>query len=716
MVEYEYGIGDIAFFNGIRNRIIYFDEEKIVLCRMDTTKLLIYTVPMANFSELLMSGKCEIIRNQEKRIAEEVIRNFSENTRANYRIRKDIADRITEAYGPDYLGLMGKQPKPVISEILEEYAENRQWLWRIIRKYIQGGLTDVSLLNADRGAREKSYSMKTGRPSIVDNSNGYIVSSSSEEAFSYGLDFWKSGRARSCRSAYNRMNAKYFSVQKIVDGKMVSKLLPISERPTFHQFYYWCHKRFSPVQLDIAKTSAMEHRNNRRIKKGDSSWHVEYPGEGVQVDALEVDLSLVSLEDFGQTVSRCVVYGMRDMLTHAVVAVAVSFENNSTLGWSNLMLNLCEDKKELCRKFGLEVENIENVWPSHFLPNFMINDCGAEYRSRKVEEILNGLKITKRDAPPGTGSLKGLIEQWFHQIHADIKPYIEGHGMISRRHDSKHHEQAVLTVSEFTKMLYVHLITYNQSHMNDYMRTAEMVEDGVDATPVLLWDYGCRKKGSPRPIANNLDYMYKFLEKKVAKLSNECITMSFTGLRYHNPKDTDLTIKMSTLGEKKANFPVMYDPRDNSRIYYFDESGTMRTAELLTGISWMDSLKGRTFREVEDYVRNSRIADALARQRNEQIGADRALAYEGIVREAEKRQKGITPRTDNLREAQKKEKNLVNREQSLVRKIESEKLKEYGCEELPASADVPSATLPEKRPMTEEEINRAYEEALEDMY
>ena len=722
MDSYSYECGDIAFFNEKRYRIIYLDSLEVVLCLLDTTELVITSIPFINFDEMVKTETCEIIpKEKDLRIADEYVKTLSENAQKTYELRKEIARRIDKEYGPTYKNLGKRSKKPLIEELVQSGVIEIKALRLLIRKYLQGGLSDFSLLNQERSSREKHYRTKPGPLGTLNVKGTYIVTAASEEAFNYGLDIFKSGREQTFISAYNSMKKKYFYHTVVEDGKAKSKPLPAVECPSYKQFYRWCKKRLTPEEYETLKTSAMEYRNNRRKKTGDSSWHVERPGEGVQVDACEVDLSLVSIVNFGQTVSRCVVYGMRDMLTHAIVAVSASFENNSTLGWSNLMLNLCEDKGDLCARYGISVPNIDKIWPSHFLPSFIINDCGPEFRSHKVEKILDELSVTRRNAPPGTGSMKGLIEQMFHQINVKMKPYTEGAGMISKRYDSRHHEEACLTITDFTKMLYLFVISYNQKHMDDYKREAYMVEGDVDATPALLWEYCCSKKGSPRPIRNKLEYMYKFLDMKKATLSNNCITLKTLGLRYYNPQDVELTIRMADLGSKKEEMYVYVDPRDVSRVYYINKKGEMKSAELITrNIKWMDSLKTRTFKEAEDYIKNNKISNAKAKERNEEIDADLAGLYKDIVEEAKERQGKVKPKTDNIRDAQKEEKNLINSMQSLTRRIEKEK--NGGIEnDIPEITQavtevVEEQTEDEKKYLSDEELEERFKKEMEDLY
>ncbi len=657
MADTVFKIGDIAFFDDRRHRIIYISSEDIYMCEMDTTRTVISSLPLTMMQENISTGACEIIHDDTHQVVD--IESLSESAAKDFKERKAVIDAVRREYGPDYMGLNGKTSKPVIEEILQKNSRTPKWFWMTVRRYLQGGLSESSLVNSKRKPKVYLYKTKTGRKGIYGVSTNFIVDSACEEAFNYGLEWYKSGRAKSFPKAFDMMNSKYFSLKDIKDGRYISRLLPITERPSFRQFYTWCHNHLKPEEKDRIKTSRREQRNDRRLLPGEAASGTIAPGEKVEIDALEVDLSLISLVNWGQTVGRPIVYAMRDVATHAIVAVSVSFENNSVLGLTNLLMNLVDDKDELCKRIGLKVENIDKIWPSRFIPSNIYTDRGSDFKSNKAKEIFNALGIERHLVPPATGSLKGMIEQWFHQIHSDINSHTEKHGLIEKRYDSMHHEQASLTITEFTRMLYIALVAYNQKHMDDYRRTAEMVMDDVDATPAILWEYLCRKKGAPRPIENRMDYIYKLLVPAQAKVTRRGIEMPKTHLRYINPDDPNLLGIMYSAADKGKRFNVKYDPRDNSQIYYVNKKGHLMVAGLCH-IEWMQSLKGLSVKETLDYMTNEKISNAKALERNDQINADKADAYESIVKHATKERKDIRPVTSGMNKEREKERGLIN--------------------------------------------------------
>ena len=386
---------------------------------------------------------------------------------------------------------------------------------------------------------------------------------------------------------------------------------------------------------------------------------------------------------------------MTDTLTRTVCAVSVGFENNSNLAWDDLMLNLDEDKEALLRRFGIEFNgDVNKVWPSHFVPNLILSDRGSDFRSTHTASVLNSLNIDRSLAPPATGSMKGIVEQWFHQMHSSMLLHLEGHGAISKRYDSQHHKQATLTLTDFTKMLYIEVLSYNQKHMNDFNRDADLVNNGVRPIPCEMWEYLCRTKGSPRPIQNSVDYRFKFLSKATASLKREGIVMPYTKLVYLDPQNIDIELRRTALGKKSEKFPCWYDPRDISCIYYPDKDKNFRRADLNTNLHWQKSLGNCTVAEARKYRRAVIQGDHDALDHNNQLGVDTFDAFESIVKDAVYDAKDIQRNTSNMREAREEEKQLVNRSHSLVESIEQEQQKEKALPEQKNKVEAPAASVP----------------------
>lgn len=412
----------------------------------------------------------------------------------------------------------------------------------------------------------------------------------------------------------------------------------------------------------------METRNANRLLLSSSRKDAIRPGWIVEVDALEVDVSIVSKIYPDQAVGRPIVYFMLDVYSSMIVAASASFENNSMIGLTNLLLNLADDKTEYCRKHGFNTD-AEKYWKSNFFPHELRCDRGSDFRSNKFEEICKRLGITRTLQTPGMGSMKGIVEQSFHQFQSSFRPYLEEKGLITQRYDSNHHREAMLDIDSFEQMLIAFILEHNRKSISNYPLSTEMIKDKVVPTPINLWEYGCKKQGAPTPItsANRTQFIFDLMPEANASLSRKGLT--YKQLSYIN-SDPWLLAKMYDLQKKREKFQVRYDPRNVSYIYYIGKNNELCVASLNDGIPHMLDYKDLTWKEYLDLLQEKKELIAKGESDNIEIDYDQHKIYSTIVGSA---YSPVLSNTKGLREARKLEKEARNAENSLYSHIDDGK-------------------------------------------
>ena len=564
--------GDILVDKNTNNRyrVLSTQHEYVTLCQMDIDKLDIH---IASFTRLVEQLQFEEIY---KEVPDDTVYDYDQLTdkqKSAYHFKKDLMDRVVNAYSHDFLSLMGKETKPVINEILSEGHIIKSTLWNNIRKYLQSGFNIYAVINihsndSHGGYGSYTYQKKPGRPSKNGLSLGIPYSPTVIEHFLDALNQYKKGRNMTYRAAYDWMLRKYYSYTVESPDGLTSKPLSAVEIPTFSQFAYFMKNTLTQKDRDIIKTSAMEYRNNKRLLLSDVMYDVMGPCDRVQMDECEIDVSLVSEFNPDQSIGRPIVYAMIDVYTRMILAVAVSFDNNSVLGMTNCLLNLADDKVQYCAKYGIKIT--EDMWPSCYLPHRILTDRGAEYMSKEAKRICNELNITLEPVPAGTGSLKGCVEQLFHQIHTTQNTLLEHNGQISKRHDSKHHTESCLTIDAFTNILVNYVVKHNSNIIENYRPEPDMIKEHIALSPLSLWRYGCKKYGTPNKIQNIYQYCYSLMAPQKATLDRRGITCN--GLYYLNANDHDLHIRMQELQNKREKIEVRLDPRDIGSVYYVKDN------------------------------------------------------------------------------------------------------------------------------------------------
>ena len=652
---------------GSSYRIIYVSVNDIVLCEMNTTKFILITMSYMQIMDLLQEQGFTISEDKGLVFDEN---HLSENIRAKYIRNRDMMNEVVAAYGPTFIELGGKYKKTRLYEIMRKYECPKNTFWRICTKYFQSGCKSYSLVDnkawGNTKGKENDYTIKPGRPSEYVKSS-IVVNDEVREHFEDALNNYKKGRNKSFRSAFDWMNCKYYSETKIVNGVTTVGLMPESQRPTYNQFYYYCRKHITEQEIDLIKTSAAEQRNNKRLITSDSLHGVLGPGDMVEIDACEADVSLVSTTDSNKTIGRPVVYFMIDIYTRAIIAMSVAFDNNSILGVTNLFLNLADNKKEYCSCYGMGFDD-DAIWPSNIKPRRIRVDRGSEFKSKEFRRICNELVIELQIVSGASGSLKGVVEQSFHQMHSRQNEHLEDNGLIEKRYDSNHHKEATLNIEQYTKMVINFVLMHNQQYDKNYPLTREMMDKKIQPIPAILWKYGANKI-EPSRIPDKDQYLYTLMTPVNAKLSRRGI--SYNGLWYLTKDDKQLSKEMFRAGTKKVPFEVRMDKRSVGAVYYI-RNGKLIKASLNEMITGNIDFAGLTEKEWNDYRKGKHQLDAHGRIQNEDLSAFNYSVNQEIVASA---QKDTYSDKKNMRVTRELEKQKVSHDNNIEQRLQNEETK-----------------------------------------
>lgn len=664
MAEIEIRVTDIITIEQTQYRVIGYRAGLFSLCEMNTKKLTIFLLPSKDLVKWATEGAARVEKSNSSNILLPDLKD------ENYLKKQALMQFIMQEYGPLYEKLYGKTTKTNLKKTMEDLGIQRDAAWRAIRRFLQSGL-DMAAIVDGRSLRSGKrnpykYSKKTGHPTMNALGKGVPLTDEIRTYFDEAIKDFLIGRAKTKKDAYMTMIEKHFINEEETPTGIRVSVLPDNLRPTLKQFLNYTRVRVPQEKIDKAKTSAREQRNNKRLLLSDNLQGVMGPGDLWEVDECEIDLSLVSVENPSVTVGRPIVYVMIDVYTRMIVAYSVAFDNNSVLGITNCFLNLLDDKQELCNRFGIQIG--ANEWPSKILPLRLRSDYGAEYISHAMDTICCKLGVAKELVSPATGSLKGQVEQLFHQIHAAQNSLLEGKGLIEKRYDSNHHQEAILNIQEFEAVLLTYIVGHNRKYMEKYPLTKDMRQQNVEPCPIDLWKYGVSLNGSPRPITNEVMFRHSLLLPVKASVGRAGIT--FKGLFYINLQDEALLRDMylaSTHGKKKLESACI-DPRNIGHLYYIRE-GKLMTASLNYKKTGMKEYEGMTLSEYNALHNKKKDDDAIGRETNLQMDIAIRDRQAKIVSEAQKRH--LSPSTENLRANRAAEKKARAQQMPIIPKEET---------------------------------------------
>lgn len=637
-------------------RVIYASDTYTVLCVMYIKKMILKQIQTKKLYNMHYDGEIELVDETVK------VYDFSKlSTYGQFKHQQnlDFIYDLERIFDHDFLDLYYREKPKEINKLMEKYCITRKTFRKYVLQYLQSGHDPYSLLDGrcyPKSTKPYNYLKKTGRPTEYVK-QGIIVDDTVKEHFDFAINLYKNKRNLTYVDAWDKMNKKYYS--PMVDGE--PRLVAESKRPTFEQFYYYARKKIDKKTMAEIKTSKHEFRNNQRKLNGKSSTGITGPGQVAEMDAQELNISLVSGIDNTKCVSRAIVYAIVDVYSHVIMAISISFENNSNLGFRNCMVNLAADKKEFCARYNVELTDLKK-WPSNIYPQSMRFDRGAEYISKETKRILREMNIKYDTLPPATGSLKGIVEKTFDLLQNKYSGLLEGVGLIQDRHDSKHHEQSTLTIEEVTTILINEVLAHNDNVMKDFNMTHDMIMNNVSPSPSELWKYGAARK-APRPITNIHQFSYAIMKKMTSvKLSRKGI--QYKELFYHNPSDIDLDEEIYELGSKRRAFECRMDVCDISKIYYL-RNNILQVATLNPmKIEDFKCYENMSLSRYEEILRKSNEIKANAKQHNAEIRVKTLHENEAVIKKASERKKGKSE-TKHIKENRKEEKERIRSENTI---------------------------------------------------
>lgn len=666
--------GDILTFGREQKsyRIIYITPGQIEMCQMNTGKLIFKHVDPDVLRQQILDNAV-ILEYPSHVVIDKAA--MSQTWLEKYNTNKQIMREITDVYGPSYTELARRTEKPAIDEICKKYHISKSTLRRLYIRYLQSGLDDSALSDYrdttvhSQNRKQYKYKKRPGRKSEDDLTSKIVISKSTREHFDAAITERKSGRHKTYDSAYRWMINTYYSETYVENGELFIRQKSETAIPTLRQFTNYARKHVTKLEIDTVTTSSREVRNNERILYSDSFRDALGPGDLAELDALEADVSLVSMHNRTIAIGRPIMYLLIDIYTRMILAMSIGLHNNSYLALSNLFLNLCDDKMEYAARYGHIIK--PGIWLSNIIPRRIRVDRGADMKSKAMGHFCEEVGIDRQLVTAATGSLKGSIEQEFRTMHAAQKPHLDNAGVITKRVDSRHHEKAVMTIEEFTKLALDFVLYHNISADENYPLNADMIAHHVHPVPQELWAYGASKYGAPRPITNVEDFRYALLLEQSGSLSRNGLVVN--GLSYLNREDPDMLRMMSELQNKRQKFPVRIDPRDVGHVYYLKD-GRLMMAALNPGKSQNVGFEQMTLTEYAELKKTKKKLDKDSRVRNERAKNQMYASQEAIVQEAVSRNpSGKGPNdTKHMREHREREKQEVAYDNRLASRIEAE--------------------------------------------
>ena len=683
----------------------------------------------------MVSGKAEVIEECPIIIDKE---SLSNSEREIFEKRLKACQDLYSHYKYSLDDLSSKKSKSYLDNLCRETDISKQVLKKFFLRYLQSGFRDYSVLDQRvlrkfQNNHQKSWRASGNKPRSMNGDT--ILDDQDFKNMNKYVKRYLNNEVKSQVQAYlDMIDEKYSKWTKILneDGEETLVRMPVEHRPTLRQFRYHLTDVTTDKQRKEAKKSKRVVRNDMRAHRGTVRDGVRGPAHIVEVDAQEMDIALVSSEYPDIPVGRPILYIMIDVFSEQILGASLAMDNNSIVGLTNCFASLVEDKKELFKKYGASFPalsdgtSIDEIWPTNIKPKVVRYDNGSDFVSNDMTRILNELNIDARFVPPGTGSMKPLVENFFKTIKNSLDDLLAHKGLIRSTYGSKHHEEACLTYEDAYQVVLNHIATHNCHPLVDFTLPAQMKAKKIIPSPVNLWRYGCEEMLEPDIIPDRDEFLYHLMLPAKAKLSKVGIKRS--GLTYFNSKDKELESRMMSAGTSRHPFECRYDPRDMGRLYYL-KNGALQILTLPKGDPFLASYFGMSEKRYKELQDMNKETGKKAEELKTQLRINERRKNRELINQRKK--ENSEPHVKKgIKDSRKEEKEVISGNNSFAERFGLDEGPFNGVE-IPAddsvaedSQNIPaqeSASLPEKmEPKTREEIEKDIEAHtyawLEDYY
>lgn len=566
-------VGDIVSYKNVSFSVIYVNHEEnlIVLFEYKSTKRHGKSTTLEELFGEIREGKATIIHEE---------RSFVPPDEQNpiYKTRLAVKREIEKAFGPTYLGLLGKQSKPELQEIENRLHVGHTLVCKVINLFFSNGCDETALYPAQNKARpldpDKEYARRGAKAKEADLQSEIIVINNPEiiKLFEKYKKEILNSYFFTLTAAYEDMIGKHFLrvisyTDENGEQQLDFSLLPC-DIPTIRQFRYWFMNNTTYDERMEAKKGVWKFKNNYRSLFGDSYSRAYGPGDLTEADHWEVPVYLKSLFS-NDSVSKATLSVLMCNYTGAPITLNLSFDNNKNRAITSLLLSLTKSKKELCKEYGIEISEAD--WPSGYCPHIIRVDGGPDFTSHNTVRVAGENKFELQIVPPGMGSYKPNVERYFGTLNRYLASLLEGKGYITKMPNSHPEKEACLTIDDLFRLILKFTVMYYKSYRTHYKASKEMLQKDIEITPLGLYEFGSSKYGAPKPIRNKDAFYWSLLMDDIpVYITKDGLHFNKT-LEYADRKNKDLYKRIIMYGKNKPKFPARYDPRDISNLYYINE-------------------------------------------------------------------------------------------------------------------------------------------------
>lgn len=461
----------------------------------------------------------------------------------------------------------------LINELVEKgYTKPTIYYW--LRRYFRYGQQKIALAPQldKRGGKGKDKVLgdkKVGAPRKNKRRDGEGINVSKEMKTKIEKAYAKhyiENKNNTLEEAYQTFLSENFYEVKTISGREIVVPKPNVVSHTFDQFKYWGKKQTNVKEEKKKRIGEKVFNLTQRELLKKSNDYVFGPGSLFQIDSTPADIYLVSSLNPNIIIKRPTLYLIVDVFSRMITGFHVD-TRPASLAAAKLTLYSCGmNKVEYCRSLGVDIKPDE--WICEHIPFAMVADRG-ELRSEAVEKLNRFMNITIENTPSYRPDLKGIIERMLGEIQKKAKPYLPG--FVDKdfgiRGGKDYRLQAALTIEDFRKYVIEFILMHNQTTLDNYDLTAELIRDNISPIPNELWKWGVMNKSGLLTKVSINELKFNCMTMDEARITDRGVI--YANMRYFSEKASEENW-FSFSRNKTEKIDIAYDARNMAYIYWRD--------------------------------------------------------------------------------------------------------------------------------------------------
>lgn len=638
--------GDLYIIENQLTRVFYIDSAYVFVVGMDE-----YFIEKFDSNQFLRDVNMGIYQKQADMLSGSQP-HLTEQDVQKITAYANVLDNILDELYPAWEEIAKpRYKKPYLRKAAESLNLHYKHISRLMKRYLRSGRDKYSLIDGrhDSTMPTDIVSVKT-MPTALDEKTPV------DEILQEALVMFK--KTKSVTAAHHYILDKYFMTPTYKNGKMTYVLMPSDKLMSYKRVYNFINSNLGGKTVKEYIKGERDFRNNNRLLSGNARTGIVSIGQLFQLDECEVGVTIVSERDPDKVIGKPIVHCAFDPVANIIVGINIGLKNNSYSGFCDLMMTMLEPHNNQTSLVG--VHCTDEIFPSMILPKEIRADHGAEYESKALMKAARELGIKVQLVPVAAGSYKGGVENVFMRLQHILKLTLQDYGYIMPENNGGKvaRKKACLTLKDIRQIIYKIVLDLNQANLPGYSMSREMMEAGVENTPVAIWKYYKKNGGLLTAVteANRQTILFSLLSQadksRKFKLTRAGVEYIGHNLRYFSDEEWFGLM----LRDKTADVDIRYDDQSVDVIYlrYQKEIHcvplAVRREELASfkGMSWYE------YDELYKYQKSVQNSHAALERRLNTEREVKQIAKKAQILQAED-QKTQQNDTKNIKENRKVE-------------------------------------------------------------